>query len=125
MAKDCLVGVSLAKHTNEIEYTHAYSVFQTEAQQLKSDYEPQTVTTDGWQATQNAWQMLFPQIRIEEICRQTLHTGQVGRPQLILKEGIKVRFKNFGKSNSQKMDKNPEISNSKARTSLDDSIFRQ
>lgn len=62
VANDCLVGVSLSKNANETELTKAYGVFQTEALQMKPDYEPQTVTTDGWQATQNAWQTLFPSL---------------------------------------------------------------
>jgi hypothetical protein len=40
----------------------AYHHFKTEAQQLKPDYQPQTVNTDGWFATRSAWKALFPAI---------------------------------------------------------------
>lgn len=39
-----------------------YGVFKNEAQRVSSEYSPLTVTTDGWEATQNAWQTLFPSI---------------------------------------------------------------
>jgi hypothetical protein len=46
----------------EEELTAAYSQFQREAQQVQPDYQPETVNTDGWQATMNAWKRLFPTI---------------------------------------------------------------
>lgn len=42
----------------------AYGHFKDEACRLKPDYQPQTVNTDGWSATQNAWQALFPLVII-------------------------------------------------------------
>ncbi|MEZ4555368.1 MAG: hypothetical protein R2851_07420 [Caldilineaceae bacterium] len=39
--------------------TQAYGRFKDEARR-KPDYQPQTVNTDGWFATQNAWQALLP-----------------------------------------------------------------
>jgi hypothetical protein len=61
-----------------------YKSFKTESQQLDPTYSPQTVNTDGWSATQNAWQALFPQItlilcflhaflKIKERCRSCPH----------------------------------------------------
>ena len=38
--------------------TQAYGVFRAEAQALAPDYSPETVNTDGWEATQTAWQRL-------------------------------------------------------------------
>ena len=35
-----------------------------EAQVVDADYAPQTVSTDGWQATQGAWRALFTQITV-------------------------------------------------------------
>jgi hypothetical protein len=49
---------------DEAALTNAYGVFKTEAQQLKADYQPKTVNTDGWQATILAWQTLFSGILI-------------------------------------------------------------
>jgi hypothetical protein len=42
----------------------AYGVFAGEAPTLDDDYAPQTVNTDGWQATQGAWKALFPKITV-------------------------------------------------------------
>lgn len=61
-----------------------YKIFKTESQQLDPTYSPQTVNTDGWSATQNTWQALFPQItlilcflhaflKIKERCRSCPH----------------------------------------------------
>jgi len=61
-AQGCLLGVAL---TDEADVTHlqeAYGVFAEEARELSADYQPQTVNTDGWWATQNAFKALFPQI---------------------------------------------------------------
>jgi hypothetical protein len=41
-----------------------FIVFKQEAQQLEPDYQPETVNTDGWSATQLAWKTLFPAIVI-------------------------------------------------------------
>ena len=42
--------------------TRAYGVFQQEAVHPAPDYAPETVTTDGWDATRGAWETLFPGI---------------------------------------------------------------
>ena len=62
VAEDCVWGASLTLAADEKELTEAYRSFKTEAQQLKPDYQPQTVNTDGWLATRSAWQALFPAI---------------------------------------------------------------
>ena len=59
---DCVLGASLALAADETALTQAYGYFKDEAQQVKPDYQPQTVNTDGWFATQNAWQALFASI---------------------------------------------------------------
>ena len=63
---DCVLGASVALTADEDALTEAYGVFQQEAQHVQADYQPETVNTDGWQATQNAWQALFPVIVIIE-----------------------------------------------------------
>jgi hypothetical protein len=60
VAEDCILGTAVAVAADEKELTEAYRVFKTEAQQLKPDYQPQTVNTDGWLATRLAWLTLFP-----------------------------------------------------------------
>ena len=61
---DCVLGASLALAADEEALTQAYGRFKAEALNVKPDYQPQTVNTDGWRATQNAWQTLFPCITV-------------------------------------------------------------
>ena len=42
----------------------AYGVFREEAQHLDPQYRPETVNTDGWQATQAAWRSLFHKVTL-------------------------------------------------------------
>lgn len=64
VAADCVLGASLSLSADEAGLTEAYQHFKHEAQRLTPDYQPQTVNTDGWSATQNAWLALFPAIAI-------------------------------------------------------------
>jgi hypothetical protein len=59
-AKECFLGVGVAHSGDETALTQAYGEFQQEALALNPDYCPETVNTDGWDATQQAWQALFP-----------------------------------------------------------------
>jgi len=63
---DCVLGASVALNADEATLTEAYSQFKQEAQNVNPDYAPQTVNTDGWTATQNAWRALFVTITIIE-----------------------------------------------------------
>ena len=64
VAEDCVLGASFSLSADTVGLTEAYSHFKQEAQRVKSDYQAQTVNTDGWSATQKAWQALFPAIVI-------------------------------------------------------------
>ena len=66
VGQDCVLGAGVALAANEAELTEAYGSFQQEAHHLNPDYQPETVNTDGWQATQKAWRALFPLIVIIE-----------------------------------------------------------
>ncbi len=55
----CCLGLALAETADSDELTRAYGVFREEARHLDPGYRPETVNTDGWQATQAAWQTLF------------------------------------------------------------------
>jgi hypothetical protein len=88
VAEDCVLGASVARAADEKELTQAYRSFKTEAQQLKPDYQPQTVNTDGWFATRLAWQALFPTIiliscflhafiKIRACCQRLADFGQI------------------------------------------------
>jgi hypothetical protein len=61
---DCMLGASIATLADEKQLIEAYRQFKAETQQLKPDYQPKTVNTDGWAATGLAWQVLFPTIVI-------------------------------------------------------------
>ena len=63
-ATDCILGASVAQSASQTDLESAYGVFASEAQVLDADYAPETVNTDGWQATQNAWKALFKQITV-------------------------------------------------------------
>jgi len=61
---DCVLGASLALTADEAALTAAYGYFKDEAQHVDPGYAPQTVNTDGWSATQKAWQALFTTITV-------------------------------------------------------------
>ena len=58
----CTLGASVALQASDHDLTEAYGHFKTEAQQVKPDYQPNTVNTDGWASTQSAWRSLFTQV---------------------------------------------------------------
>lgn len=64
VANDCVLGASVATQADAEQLQEAYGHFKTEAHNLRADYQPQTVKTDGWKGTQTAWQNLFPAITI-------------------------------------------------------------
>lgn len=63
---DCVLGASVALGIDTPNLTAAYQHFKDEALQLDPEYQPETVNTDGWEATQKAWRSLFPLIIILE-----------------------------------------------------------
>jgi hypothetical protein len=66
VAKGCFLGLEASGGADQASLESAYGVFRREARQLAADYAPQSVNCDGWKATQNAWQGLFPGILIIE-----------------------------------------------------------
>lgn len=58
-ASECLLGAALSQNATEEALKAAYGIFAEEARGLNPDYAPETVNTDGWPATQNAWRALF------------------------------------------------------------------
>jgi hypothetical protein len=63
---DCVLGASVALGIDTPNLTEAYQHFKDEARQLDPEYQPETVNTDGWEATQKAWRSLFPLIILLE-----------------------------------------------------------
>lgn len=64
VANECVLGASVATQADAEQLQEAYGHFKTEAQNVRADYQPQTVNTDGWKGTQTAWLKLFPTITI-------------------------------------------------------------
>ena len=60
----CCLGAALAQTAGADDLEAAYGVFKAEARNLRADYRPATVNTDGWAATRQAWQALFPLVVI-------------------------------------------------------------
>jgi hypothetical protein len=81
-AAGCFLGVSLAQSADAVALQQGDGEFQLEAQPLNPNYRPESVTTDGWDATQQAWQALFPDLPVmlcflhvvlgvQSMCRRT------------------------------------------------------
>jgi hypothetical protein len=60
----CILGVALTAAADDDHLQEAYSVFAAEARDVEPEYAPETVNTDGWAATQNAFRSLFPSIAV-------------------------------------------------------------
>jgi hypothetical protein len=58
----CILGVGLSPSADEAHLIESYGVFAQEAHQLDENYQPETVNTDGWWATQNVFVCLFSTI---------------------------------------------------------------
>lgn len=66
VGNDCVLGAAMTTSADESGLTSAYQTFKEEALTLSPEYQPNTVNTDGWFATQKAWQTLFPLIVVIE-----------------------------------------------------------
>ena len=60
VGEGCCLGAALAQTANAEDLRAAYGVFKREAQDVRPDYQPETVSVDGWAATREAWLALFP-----------------------------------------------------------------
>ena len=79
-AQGCVLGSRLSLSPSHEGLNNAYGVFQQESHDHAPDYLPETVTTDGWDATRKVWESLFPRIvwilcflheviKVREYCR--------------------------------------------------------
>ena len=102
----CTLGASVALQADEKGLTEAYGQFKLEAQNVKPDYQPVTVNTDGWGATLLAWRNLFVKVALiacflhafikirdcckrmqphfSDICKRVWDTYHAASPQLFL-----------------------------------------
>jgi len=51
VAAECVLGASVATQADAEQLEEAYGHFKTEAQNIRADYQPQTVNTDGCKGT--------------------------------------------------------------------------
>lgn len=64
VAKECILGAAMAESASEASLKEAYGVFAHESKEVNPTYAPDSVNTDGWAATQNAWKHLFPGVTV-------------------------------------------------------------
>lgn len=64
IGSSCFLGVDIVERAETPDLVNGYGCFRDEALTLNPNYQPQTVTTDGWDHTQAAWRQLFPGIAI-------------------------------------------------------------
>lgn len=60
VADGCVLGAALSQKADTEDLKAAYEIFQEEARDVEPDYQPQTVSVDGWASTHAAWTLLFP-----------------------------------------------------------------
>ncbi len=60
----CVLGVALTSAADDDHLSDAYGVFAAEARDVEPGYAPETVNTDGWAATRNAFLSSFPGIAV-------------------------------------------------------------
>lgn len=58
----CILGAGVSESASGEALQKAYSRFKEEAACVNPEYQPDTVNTDGWLPTQNAWNRLYPGI---------------------------------------------------------------
>ncbi len=63
-SKECILGIDIVEQADTISLTEGYKTFADEARNLEPNYSPLSVNTDGWEATQQAWRTLFPNISV-------------------------------------------------------------
>ncbi len=64
VAAGCILGASVVPDASADTLEKGYGEFAQEARQVKPDYQPQSVCTDGWKGTRQAWTRLFKAITL-------------------------------------------------------------
>jgi len=60
----CILGLALTSAADDAHLQDAYGVFAAEARDVEPEYAPETVNTDGWAATRNAFRSLYPTLAV-------------------------------------------------------------
>ena len=66
VGQECVLGASVTMNATEKALTEGYGTLKAELEWFAPRYQPKTVNTDGWSATQNAWHSLFPKTEVVE-----------------------------------------------------------
>ena len=64
VSNHCLLGAAMCTGAGEKELTRGYREFTDELAEVAPDFTPTTVNCDGWKATSNAMNALFPGIMV-------------------------------------------------------------
>lgn len=64
VAQNCILGAEVVESAGTTDLTKGYGIFRDEAQNLNPNYRPETVNTDKWDATRNAWTALFSSVSL-------------------------------------------------------------
>lgn len=81
----CILGAGVCENADEKDFKKTYEVFAQEARDLSPEYSPETVSTDGFKATDKVWSTIFLQtviilcflhsfIKIRQRCRKQKET---------------------------------------------------
>jgi hypothetical protein len=81
----CCLGAALAQTAGAEDLQAAYGAFKAEAHDVEPGHAPETVSADGWAATHQAWQALFPLVAV---LRCFLHGWLAVRSRGKLSEGF-------------------------------------
>src|SRR5215475_7380039 len=87
VGEGCCLGAALAQTAGAEDLQAAYGAFKAEAHDVEPGYGPETVSADGWAATHQAWQALFPLV---VILRCFLHGWLAVRSRGKLSEGFQA-----------------------------------
>ena len=60
VGEGCILGVAPTASADDVHLQEAYGVFAAKARDVDPGYAPETLNTDGWASTRNAFQTLFP-----------------------------------------------------------------
>ena len=62
VGENCVLGASVCSSAGTVSLTKGYGTFAEEVRNVDPEFSPETVNTDGWEATQQAWTTLFPSV---------------------------------------------------------------
>jgi len=64
VGEGCFLGAAVVAEASTEALQAGYGEFLVEARNLAPAYQPETVCTDGWHATREAWQLLVPTVTL-------------------------------------------------------------